>query len=610
MTKKNQYLIFGDLAPITSPASSLTTQLARWLANDASVTVVIADQAPCSPEPDAMVFSVLRERDLAEATLKKDHKRLFVLGDSYQSLWALRHYKALGGSVLPAAKTLSNLHRLYHEQQANWPEAYASWLENNLNAAGGQMANALVHHRRESKAILREIPIGIIGAAHEDPDFINPDDILCSPPPFDQSYLFNEPSMAASNSKKPFVAVLLTPSEQQALDELLELDKETLPPFNLHIVTGNEVDLPDHIAAADILLVLDRGQTIPAGFLYALSNEVPVITCSQPWLADLPFKAGLNIKHSGACHELKAALGALLVSTELRHWASEQSKALYSALPIEKEQEGFLKSVLARKYDPINLAKASKKKATPSTSVPTDMAFKASSEKRPFALIGSVPPQAIAEVLLPFVDCTKSPRFATPEVALELCGEKEVFPANKLALLGYEAPIIGKGHSSWKDIQHDLKNVENAICFGPHAEGTIAAESFIGRGDLPNFKVALDFECIDTPSTTTYQSKVHGLYWKRDTIEHSIEAILVAGLSGTYRCSMQAKNIVISLSQATGTYLLTNKKPVELLVDKHGILKCNISVYDSSNMNQLTDTLLISSLATLTLDLEWLGYGE
>lgn len=604
MSEKSHFLIFGSLSPITGPVSNLTTQLAIWLTKKAKVTVVISDQTPSTLDKDAAGFSIMRERDIAPI-LQTDHKRLFVLGDNYQSLWALKLYREFGGAVLPAAKTLSNLHRLHYQRLKSWPDAYCDWLENNLGNAGQQLAHALLHHRRESISILREVPLGTANAALVDDTFINPDDILLG------SFFFAGDQVAHKTkaAEKPKVAVLHDSSWSIGLDELLELDKETLPPFDLVSLSGNEIELAEQVCGADILLVLETEQLPPIGLQWALSSGTAVITCSQAWLADMPFKAGLNVCHAKAQHELKAALGALLSSAKLLEWAGIQGKALYNSMQVEETQQAFLAALQQFKHAPVK-TETIRKPTSQISHKQSPAVFQVPEGKQAFALIGAVPPPGLAEKLLPFVDSSKSPRFATPEVAEQLCDGQDVYQANKLALLGYEAPVIGDGHHSWAEIQPELKQIENAICFGPPAEGTVDAASFICRADLTNIKITIDFEAIDAPSTLAYQNKKNGLYWRRDPIQQTIEAILVAGLSGSYKCSMQAKGLALSLNQQFSTHLLTASSPIELSVDQYGILKFNISVFDSSNMNQLTDTLLINSLATLTLDLEWLGYGK
>jgi len=626
------YLLFGQLPPTPGTTSAVTVRAALWLKGHGTVTVVIPDQA-IPPEVDPGLPPYIRQRTLAaEAGKYADHIRLYILGDDHQSLQALNHYRTHGGAIIPTGVTLSTLHRLDHEARDSTLTGYRHWLQEALGEVGEIIAHAQEHHKRESETLLREIEIGVLNAAYSDETFLLNTDILAP-----ATYLFdiNEKFGAAPKiiSTEPIVSVLVD-GATPPLDELLELTKGTLPPFVLQPLRGDEPDLAARVAGSDLLLVLAMGDQIPAAVLLAAKHGKPVITTSQSWLKDLPKKMGENIPKPSAKHALKAALGSLLLDPALRDWYGAQAAALYAQLPVAREQDAILKAVKSLRQSKLKVHTSHKHPSRQAGSEPravagtaaeavagaTDAATAAAAElfgapkgSVPVALIGAVPPLKLTKHLLPFVNWDESPRFATPEIAEILCHENDRFPANRLALLGYEAPLIGdaEGCTPLAEIQQELKAVKAAISFGTAATGAVDVRRLLGETENLHYQAALVFEGIATPKTLSFHSESSGLYWQRDPVAQTVEAILIAGLGGRYKCSASTtSNAAFVLAQEYSTKLLKSGETTELQADTFGIIKFTISAHSSPNMNPLSDTLFVETLAQLQLNLEWLGHVQ
>ena len=642
MKKRMPLLIISALPPSNCPAARAAVQTALALARSFDVTIVVSDTAPpfdiFSTNAD---IEIIRLRHLqTNPNTYRDHRRLYILGDTYQSLFALELYLQAPGIVWAPNGSINQLIQDFHASKTGWPRNYAEWLIQQLGTEGETIAHGLLHHRRLSKSLMRELPLV------ENSDIICPDDAfvpanLTSLPPVHPSVRPNcrtELSLAADD-----ILVLSTEAgaTRETADTLTKLhDLNTVPgskpdslpdslsgELHFKFITGAEENMSALVAAADILLVTSSATGCPMPLAAGLAQNKAMIVSAGPWSSGLPADSCIRLPHADALHQMVAAVAALSRSANLRNWYSQNVRETASAGMVQEISDQLDKR-LREKQQPLSLPDKATVVATaetePFSSGTGGSKPLSSGPARSVALIGAVPPRPLLNRFFPEVNWDISPRFATPALAAILCADMPSHTANKLALLGYDSPMISNSNTPhvgqpktlpWSTVQQDLKATTEALCFGCNVEGAISADALIANQNGTGYRLTLSFQESDPPKMLeatkilAHFEENCGLFWRLDPVRHKVDCMLVAGLTGRYQVNMETHSHTLLVADALHSAALSKDNPVILAATNQGVLSFSLSALDSKTLAPLSYDILTKILAHCGLNLEWLDHG-
>ena len=617
-------LVFGHLPP-TAGVAAETVQAAVELSAAFRVTIVISDTAPPPTifEASAAV-TVIRMRDLkANRAAYKLHRRLYVLDDSYLSLFALELYAEAPGIVWAPSGNISRLLRNHFGSQPNWPQNYAAWLVHQLGVEGEIIAHGLVHHKRLPEQLLQELPpLGETPIAPSDAaailspsDIHTPPNLVCYGPPPSTTYTQNCRTELGLDNNTIFVVATDWGAAQQAGETLGTLKVSITEKLRFVFIDQTEENLFTLTAAADIILVTTESNTCPPLAAAAIAQAKAMITCSQPWAATLPTNCSINTLHSEALHQITAGISALASDKALRAWYSEnlQLFAEKSAVPNGMK---LLIERLQTKQSPLVLKPTPVTRSSTKSAAGGNHLSLAPGGPRSVALIGAVPPRPLLQKLMPEIDWATSPRFASPELATILCGEAPHFAANKLALLGYESPLIvnktsphNGGGQRWADIQQDLKATSEALSFGCSVEGAISADTLISTQNDTDYELSLVFRENESTKILAHFEEDCGLFWNLDPVRHEIDCLLVAGLTGKYQINLKTNGYALLVADADQTTVVRPEQPAQLTSKNQGVLSFTLVSLDNINLTPQAHDILTKTLADCDLSLKWLNNG-
>ncbi|MBL4836215.1 MAG: hypothetical protein JKY34_01445 [Kordiimonadaceae bacterium] len=617
MTKKlPALLIFGATAPSRSNAAAMTTQLALFFKETVSVTLVISDHAAPPPAFPAGIH-ICRERELrADQKTYSASARLYVLGDSYESLWAFRLLQEAPGPVFIADKGLHKLLKASFETSDGWPKNYTDYLQASLGAGGEAIANALTGQRRHSAVI--ETEITSYDAITNYASMVAwPTDSITLPP---VCKLPEKTDPTNIEDNRFLVAAVGDGITEQAAETLQKLGKD----ISLVLLTGAEPELAKTLDAADAICILDKTyQTPPPALSLALKSAKAIITAGQPWTRALPPGCHLPIKTQEAQHELVAALGSLLGESPVKPWLETQTQDFWATIKAEKKWAEIATTLLAQKLAPLSLVAPTQEPYVPqpqATEMCRDL-LQTTDTPQPIALIGSVPPQNLLQQVFPGINLATSPRFATPQLAKLLATKTRTDQSIILARLGFESILIApegtsdnpKTSSNWLAVKEDLKSADRALCFECDIKGATRVHSLLPEGgDKPN---STAFDLI----SVVHENPVHqatdgfieetGLYWQLNQTEHKLECLIISGLSGTYSLSLDTEDTAFVVSDVAQTSLLEKNNSAVLTTTGHGILYFALTASHPVNFYPLPCDLMLQKLAKCTFNLEWLTHG-
>lgn len=613
-------LIFGLLPPSKSFAATTTVQTACALADSFSVTIVINDIAPPTDRFQSdTVVSVIRLRDLkADADSYKDYKRLYILGDTYESLFALELYQQAPGPIMAPDTRITRLLKSYYECQETWPENYATWLTETLHNEGAIIARALVHHGRFAEEIIREFPdyggsvtgIQPITAIIRGKDIIGINSLMSTPQVDAAKRETYRQNHRVSDGE---ILVLWTEGGAaiKAVETLQALNNNAAKKLRFKQVTQTEEHLAELVTAADILLITQDTTECPPMAQLGLALGKAIVTSTQLWAQNLPNNCCIQLPHTGAHHQMVAAIAALAFDHPLRNWYSQNINQNEAKTHIKAQKERVYKC-LEKEQVPLEISPIKK---IPKSLLPRSKKTLNPGPSRSVALIGAVPPKALVNKLFPEVDWETSPRFATAETKAILCADQPSHADNKLALLGYDSPLIktrGATHESegetWPEVRTDLKETAEALCFGCMVEGAISADALIASAKT-NYSLHLLFHASDSLKVLTHYEESCGMFWRLDPIRHQIDCMMIAGLGGRYRINLETKNHAIMISDSRQSSAITMDKPATLYADSQGILVFTLSSLNHETFAPQPYQALIKTLAESILNLEWLDHG-
>ncbi len=271
------------------------------------------------------------------------------------------------------------------------------------------------------------------------------------------------------------------------------------------------------------------------------------------------------------------------------------------------------------------------KRASQKTIKTAEVSLPTEGTKKPFALIGAVPAQALVMQLFPFIDWNKSPRFATPELAETLCEATGKTAPVMLALLGYESLLIDTkaspaktvnpyhipNASDWPSVCSKLKHIQDAITFDCEIEGLPKARPLTPDDTIVPGGLAIDFtpdihaEITRQPISGFLENS--GTYWQLNKIEHRIDCLLISGVSGSYSLSFEpatsADSAAFMVTNSETSHLLTSDCPAVINTDEQGVIQFSLSAAHPINHYPLTFEQLLKTLACTPLDLKWCSHG-
>ena len=616
-------LIFGCLPPSGTPGAALLVHIALALSGECNVTVVIADTAP---PPTAFgapsEITIIRERDLyAKPGPFENHKRLFILGNNAENLFALALYKRFPGLVILSEGHMNGLFQLDMQCSPQWPTNYTTWLTSSLGDAGETIAQAMTLHRRISHGITPEYYADSIDTVKASDQFSLPNALIAqSATSIDRSAIRRQLGLSQT---EVVVAATTSATVAKARQSLAALD------LNIHLLnlSGAEDDLDQFIACSDVVLVAAEEAICPPMMMHALVQKKPIIAVDQPSLWFLEPGTYIDLPHAKALDHMVAAIGALATDKELCSWYSAMtgtcgdtvkesaSAALLTDALKQSEQEPFLGSHPAT---PFSLLQSADTDSMPSEKSGSKQQLKAG-PPRSVALIGAIPPRTLIEQLFPEVDWDTSPRFATAALSDRLCMDAPLRSANKLAQLGYDTPLIstepepGQGalhqnSETWRTIETRLIATSEALTFGCHIEGTVSADRVMRTGTGKPFVLQLKFERESDQQLQHYDQSC-GLFWQIDPVREQINCTLIAGLKGRYQVNLTTIDLALMFIDERASTALIAGHPATSVTDNQGVLSFTLKALSVSDFSPLNSETLIKSLAECDLNLEWLGHG-
>ncbi|MEX0299026.1 MAG: hypothetical protein AB3N28_08135 [Kordiimonas sp.] len=621
-----QLLLIGPAAPSRAAAAGVSTQLALFFGDQMAVTLVISDYAP-PPTGFPNTITIIRERELRSYTKSyRTAKRLYILDDSYESLFALRLLEEAPAPWINADTTLHNLLLGHHKAQAKYPKAYYEYLEQSLGRSGRHVAHSLTGGTRISKSIASEIEsfdalTQIAAHVKQSNDHLS---------------LAIAPTSPLGQQREDSCFDIVTiggGAIAEAVDVIQSFGKE----ITCQLLTGSEPDLADRIARADVTCLLDKNHRLPSAALtLALSSGKAIVTASQPWVRHLPADTRLNIPHADALHQLVAALASLIGHSRVREWLEKGARNFIKTVSLDQKKAALTEQILSTQMGPLTLAapKIDSVRAKPTeqkAAEATEIALPPIGTQIPYALIGAVPAQALVTKLFPFIDWNRSPRFATPELSETLCKATGKTAPVMLALLGYESLLIETKASpsetadhfhmpeasDWATVCQKLKDIQNAITFDCVIEGLPKARPLTPDdtqipGGLP-IDFAPDVHAEVTRQPTSGFLEKSGTYWQLNKTEHRIDCLLISGVPGDYSLSIgvgaSGKEVGFMVANSQTSQLLKNDSPAVITTDMQGVIQFSLSAVHPVNHYPLTFEQLLKTLACTPLDLKWCSHG-
>ena len=654
MSKRPPLLLIGILPPTPGSAAAATVQTALVLAQEFSVTILVSDTAPpTNIFRDNPAIDIIRTRNLmATPDVYKNHKRLYILDDSYLSLFALELYQQAPGIIWSPGSKLNRLIQDYFASQPGWPDTYGDWLIEQLGTEGETISHGLLHHRRLSTNLNQELPSPSEGSSFRQTkanlisvdDVFSPPDLFIAAPP---AALPRGQYRAELDVPEDAILIVATQqgAERKAADALKNLRSPISSKMVFKFISEGEENLASLVCAADILLVISATNFCPITVALGMAQGKAMIVCSKPWSAKRGARNFIQLPHPEALHQMVAAVAALSQDTTLREWYGQNITESVSQQGLQ-DISGLLKERLKAKQPPLAVFE---ERATTATADATwasqqntqritseggsenrcsdhNKAGAALQEgpRRSVALIGAVPPRPLVEKFFPEVDWEISPRFATLDLAHTLCADAPEQTANKLALLGYSTPIVRPENSvkaaeentpfsmrtsSWSDLQKDFRATNEALCFGCNINGAVRANLLIEEKSRTGNQLNLVFNDDESLKVLKHYEESCGLFWQLDPVRHQITCMIVAGLAGQYQLSLENRGCAVLVSSSTQSLVLSIDQPAVLEANNLGLLSFVISALDAESGAPQTHDFLTKTLAHSGLILEWLNHG-
>jgi len=637
MSKRLPILITGILPPSLCPSASITVQTALAFTEHHDVTIVIDTAAP---PPNVFEhhssIKTIRVRDLkTHAARYQNHLRLFILGDSAESLFAIELYQLARGLVIPTSGSLNFLFQHYLKCATNWPENYAQWLRETLGETGDIMADGIVRRHRISKNIVGELPAPWANHSETEATFVGEADVypLSAPPigecrdPLQISPV-HEP--APEIQKRLVVLHAAGGAVKAAIKTLDDLHAQKPTSLQFIQISGAEQNLGDLVAAADAVLIAEQTNMCPPVLVHALRQGKAIITCGQLWAHSVPATAALKIDHPDALHQMVAAIGALYQLPDLRAWYAENAQAATDVFDAQASAEHLLAALQKNKQLTLDLHASPAPAQTHTIKPIADNTQQQLQEGAPrsVALIGATPPRQILAKLFPQVAWDSSPRFATPGLVSALCSDAPQRAAIKLALLGYQSVLVapdtdvasaptrqtdGYQIFSWPDLKPLLRETNEALSFGYAIDDSVHADQHMTPGC---YLLDLPFSASDITGTNNsydesgvYYDENSGLFCQLDRVRHQLDCLLIAGICGQYSLTQKATNTPFMVADGAVSGCLSNEQSVILTTDDHGILSFSMKALDPAGGWSLESETLIKMLAESDIKLEWLSHG-
>jgi len=615
-------LIFGVTAPSRSNAAAMTTQTALYFSAHAAVTIVISDSAPPPPTFQGCL-TVIRERDLKNDSARyKNTKRLYILDDSHESLFALSMLRLAPGPWINADTTLHTLVHADFKRQAQWPDAYLTYMTTSLGEAGHHIAHSLTGDMRVSKVIASEITSfdALKSLGPQYPRANHTLDLALAPPS-------EKKSKETQETIDCFTIVTIGETDCQDARDTLEVMGHKV---TLEEMGGGEPDLATVIEIADVVCFLDKAHRLPpAALTLALEHGKAMITASQPWVRHLPASTRLNIPHSQALHHLVAALGSLLKDSTVKPWLEDNTLWFWRNIETETQHSALADSILHTDVIPFAYEPPTRHplETEPAKADEVPLPLGLEGQKRPFALIGAVPPKALLEQIFPAIDWAKSPKFATPSLAISLAILTRKPPSIILAILGYENMLVGPADIGpeeaetvahmppvlpWPTLQQRLKNHPEALTFDCSVEGLPRVRALTPQDTTVFGGLTLCFadEIHDDvkrqrPSGFIEQSAT---YWQLNPIEHRLDCLIISGVPGAYKLSVKTDTLSLMVVNDHTSAPMKEGVPAIVEANAQGVIQFSLLAIHPVNHYPLKFDHMLKKLATTPLYLEWCSH--
>jgi len=630
MSRRLSILLVGILPPSSCFSAATTVQVAATLAKRCNVTIVIDNIAP-----PPTVFTehndihTIRLRELQANTGEfQNHLRLYIMGDTSESLFTLDLYQQAPGVIIPASGNLNHLFQHHLRSAPQWPQNYTCWLQQVLGHEGKTIAEGVLHHRRVSHKIIEELPAPWAKATEirsdsaNEQSFVNEADICLLSVPltlhtdFQNQEAKTEKGLDDPTPEHPQLLYTANGVAAEALKTLENLHPQNAAGLHAKLISGAEENLAELVANADIILITDETPVFPPLMALGIQQGKAIITCGQRWARSLPSSIALQIDHAGALHQMVAAIGALYHQPDLRAWYGGNARKALSWFDPSKNYDKLLARLTNGSQSPLDLPGPPTITGYGSRDANNNASVQLrEGAPRSIALVGAVPPRTLVEKLFPQVDWDISPRFATLSLAETLCADAPEYSANKLALLGYETSLIsntqtnsGLPVTSWEEVKKELRATDEALTFGCYITGAANASQQIALQSTTKYKLALQFRASEATALTPHYDEHCGLFWRLDAVRHQIDCLLIAGIPGCYKLTLDTQGFSFMVADAASSSLLEFEHAVTLTSDFQGVLSFSVKALDLVRKSPLDSEVLIKMLAECSLNLEWLNH--
>lgn len=624
MSERGTYLVIGNLISNHNGFGENAMAIARALIETGAVIFVHDDLSLPPRCNEAITF--LRAKDLENNfETYANHKRVYYLDNHYGSLFALKLLRKYPGAVITLLGSYHDLIINLFQSEKDWPNNYATWIADALEANGRVVAKTLLQHRRLSNAVGAEVhdrtPLGL--DAH-------PNIILAH----DQLFPFADDVSAQSTETKS--TVLCCGIDQEVLAAINQ-DFENLGAATRLVTLEAHTEGARAAISNASIVVLSANDSPSALLSTCMKSGKAIIVAGYTWNEVLADDCCLRIDNPAARHQLVAAIAAISQNTELKiklQKAAQNAWVKHTAAitldTIKKLTQNQPAIALPATQERVSVSIATNSKAI---QIPKPLLQ--SGADVPTALIGSVPAPQMLAILLPGIDADCCPRFATPELTVALTeklSDHGPEDANSLlAHLGFETPIIRtkavdsdkdadlQHINDWQTIKQGLRCPDSAVTINASVDG-LPELSLIDWQKLSG-RYATEIMFADSLKQYTSKKAIPlfddvrgyienaGLFWKLDKVQRAVHCIMIVGVQGAYTLSAQEadQSATYIVADDNNTQSITSTG-IRINADINGIISFTVCAVRGKADQRFDNMDLLKSLAETPLKLEWSSY--
>lgn len=605
MSGRDQILIVGSLPPTPSGAALLTHMLATELREKGVETTVLIDEM--SVPPQAASYQVVRPFDPEVQDGKFDTwPRLYVLGNKPDSLPVVDQMQTAPGAAIVADTSLFDLALRWLDLKPDGDKDLNTWLTDQHGVSGTKLAEAIIHHRRRSKAVGQEISgydlllsqaTSLVPVSLGQKAEFERQDLPCQSRPLLPFIVSEAPTV--DNTDSDFLIVGLSKIGRTFLETELAHHKN----IRCRFLSRFSEQTTEAVMTSGCLVVLDGDDAAFCPLVAAAASaDKPIICANQPWLADLSPGSVLPVSHADAYRELIHAM--LHVRTTQLGGKQNQQSIADKAESLETLLQAAKTSTVLERLSGPKFADVSTQELPQIEAAPPG-----TSAAR--ALVGAVPASHILASQMPGIELDSSPRFLTPALANYL-SELVEEPVLRLSdYLGFENPIVDADESHlpvgaekkrmlWEDIAKGLHAADAPIAFGCAFDEALSPAKPIDNSPV-QWAFKLPPAVLEKRGPTKEYDWKTNIFWKYDTSRSHVIILLMTGSAGALSISTRCEEAFL-VSDGRNTQHITGKNETSCHIDTSGVACLKFAAIPDENGN-VPD--IRSMLCTHQLTLTW-----